>query len=45
MSRGNLSLWHDACREGWTRRPVLSGDLRTDVAIVGGGFTGLWTAY
>jgi glycine/D-amino acid oxidase-like deaminating enzyme len=24
--------------------PPLSGDLRTDVVIVGGGFTGLWTA-
>ena len=45
MSYGNLSLWHDTCRDGWTRRPALWGDLRTDVAIVGGGFTGLWTAY
>lgn len=25
--------------------PPLEGDLRADVAIVGGGFTGLWTAY
>lgn len=26
-------------------RPTLSGQLDVDVAIVGGGFTGLWTAY
>jgi glycine/D-amino acid oxidase-like deaminating enzyme len=26
-------------------RPGLAGDLDVDVAIVGGGFTGLWTAY
>jgi glycine/D-amino acid oxidase-like deaminating enzyme len=27
------------------RRPALAGDLDVDVAIVGGGYTGLWTAY
>jgi glycine/D-amino acid oxidase-like deaminating enzyme len=27
------------------RRPSLEGDLAVDVAIVGGGYTGLWTAY
>ncbi|MGW9438098.1 NAD(P)/FAD-dependent oxidoreductase [Streptomyces sp. NPDC055607] len=27
------------------RRPALDGDTRADVAIVGGGLTGLWTAY
>jgi glycine/D-amino acid oxidase-like deaminating enzyme len=26
-------------------RPALAGDLDVDVAIVGGGYTGLWTAY
>jgi len=26
-------------------RPALPGDLAVDVAVVGGGFTGLWTAY
>jgi glycine/D-amino acid oxidase-like deaminating enzyme len=26
-------------------RPALGGDITADVAIVGGGFTGLWTAY
>ena len=29
----------------WTPRPALSGDVDADVAIVGAGFTGLWTAY
>ncbi|NUO58338.1 MAG: FAD-dependent oxidoreductase [Hamadaea sp.] len=28
-----------------TDRPFLSGDLEVDVAIVGAGYTGLWTAY
>lgn len=27
------------------RRPALDGDIDADVAIVGGGFSGLWTAY
>jgi glycine/D-amino acid oxidase-like deaminating enzyme len=27
------------------RRPALAGDLDVDVAIIGGGYTGLWTAY
>ena len=25
-------------------RPALAGDRRTDLAVVGGGYTGLWTA-
>jgi glycine/D-amino acid oxidase-like deaminating enzyme len=41
-----LSLWHDTTVEtDWTPRPALSGDTEADVAIVGAGFTGLWTAY
>ncbi len=28
-----------------TRRPQLDGDRSVDVVIVGGGYTGLWTAY
>jgi glycine/D-amino acid oxidase-like deaminating enzyme len=28
-----------------SRRPALEGDLSVDVAIVGAGYTGLWTAY
>ncbi|MEC7668096.1 MAG: FAD-dependent oxidoreductase, partial [Pseudomonadota bacterium] len=28
-----------------TRRPALPGNLQADVAIIGAGYTGLWTAY
>lgn len=37
------SLWNDQIGEQQPR-PALPGDLSTDVAIVGGGYTGLWTA-
>jgi glycine/D-amino acid oxidase-like deaminating enzyme len=40
-----LSLWHDTVDTDWTPRAALSGDTDADVAIVGAGFTGLWTAY
>ena len=40
-----LSLWHETAGSPWTPRPPLTGDLVTDVAIVGAGYTGLWTAY
>jgi glycine/D-amino acid oxidase-like deaminating enzyme len=35
----------DGIPEPLTPRPGLAGDLDCDVAIVGGGFTGLWSAY
>jgi putative aminophosphonate oxidoreductase len=39
------SLWlQEAVRGGDGDRPPLRGDARADVCIVGGGFTGLWTA-
>lgn len=41
---GTNSLWLDTL-DGPTRRPALQGELDVDVAIVGAGFTGLWTAY
>ena len=43
----NLSLWHAMMsEEEWgPGRHGLGGDLDVDVAIVGAGFTGLWTAY
>ena len=41
----SLSLWHETAGEDWTPRPTLPGDTEVDVAIVGAGFTGLWTAY
>ena len=40
-----LSLWHATGEDDWTPRPALPGDLQADVAVVGAGFTGLWTAY
>src|SRR4051812_30250253 len=39
------SFWLDTCGESLTPRPALGGDIDVDVAIVGGGYTGLWTAY
>jgi glycine/D-amino acid oxidase-like deaminating enzyme len=40
-----LSLWHDTVDDDLTPRPALGGDLDVDVAVVGAGYTGLWTAY
>ena len=40
-----LSLWHDTADDDWVPRPSLPGSTEVDVAIVGAGFTGLWTAY
>jgi glycine/D-amino acid oxidase-like deaminating enzyme len=39
------SLWLDGVPGALTPRPELAGDADYDVAIVGAGFTGLWTAY
>ena len=41
----SLSLWHDTVPDDLTPRPALGEDLAVDVAVVGGGYTGLWTAY
>jgi putative aminophosphonate oxidoreductase len=38
------SLWLDEALAGEDDAPPLEGDVRADVCIVGGGFTGLWTA-
>jgi glycine/D-amino acid oxidase-like deaminating enzyme len=40
-----LSFWHATVDDDLTPRPPLGGDLETDVAIIGAGLTGLWTAY
>lgn len=42
-----ISYWHDSLAPGddLTPRPALPGDRDADVAIVGAGFTGLWTAH
>jgi glycine/D-amino acid oxidase-like deaminating enzyme len=41
----SLSFWHDTVDDDLAPRPALGGDLDVDVAIVGAGYTGLWTAY
>ena len=40
-----LSLWLDTVPGALEPGPPLPGDRSADVAIVGAGFTGLWTAY
>ena len=40
-----LSLWWDGLPGNLTVRPALPGDLEVDVAVVGGGLTGLWASY
>jgi glycine/D-amino acid oxidase-like deaminating enzyme len=41
----DLSLWHADTDDTWRPRPPLPGDVDVDVAVVGAGYTGLWTAY
>jgi glycine/D-amino acid oxidase-like deaminating enzyme len=40
-----LSFWHDSAPGPLEPRPALEGDAEADVAIVGAGYSGLWTAY
>jgi glycine/D-amino acid oxidase-like deaminating enzyme len=40
-----LSFWHDTVPGTLAPGDPLTGDTEADVAIVGAGFTGLWTAY
>jgi glycine/D-amino acid oxidase-like deaminating enzyme len=40
-----LSHWMATVDDDLTPRPSLAADVDVDVAIVGAGFTGLWTAY
>lgn len=44
MINGNVSHWWESLGMP-AARPSLPGDLTADVAIVGAGYTGLWTAY
>ncbi|MBC9927891.1 MULTISPECIES: FAD-binding oxidoreductase [unclassified Leucobacter] len=44
MINGNVSHWWQDIGAPQSR-PALPGDLTADVAIVGAGYTGLWTAY
>jgi glycine/D-amino acid oxidase-like deaminating enzyme len=41
----SLSFWHDTLDDDLTPRPALTADRDADVAIVGGGLTGLWAAW
>ena len=41
---GGSSLWSDTLPEPVRVRPGLPGDLDVDVAVVGGGYSGLWAA-
>jgi glycine/D-amino acid oxidase-like deaminating enzyme len=45
MRNGEVSFWWQASGGFPARRPSLPGPLDADVCIVGGGYTGLWTAY
>lgn len=45
MNYRDLSFWHESVPDDLTPRAALTGDATADVAIVGGGLTGLWTAY
>lgn len=39
------SFWLETCGDDLTPRPSLQKSIEVDVAILGGGYTGLWTAY
>jgi glycine/D-amino acid oxidase-like deaminating enzyme len=45
MRNGEVSYWWQALGGFPPRRPSLPGPLEADVCVVGGGYTGLWTAY
>lgn len=40
-----ISLWMAGLDEPLTPRPPLAGEISADIAIIGAGYTGLWTAY
>ena len=41
----SISLWLDQLEEPLTPRAPLTAEVDADVAIIGAGYTGLWTAY
>lgn len=45
MRTGELGFWWRSLGGPPARRPALPGPQEADVAIVGAGYTGLWTAY
>jgi len=42
---GDISFWYADIGLPRTRRKALAGDTTVDVAIIGAGYTGLWSAY
>jgi glycine/D-amino acid oxidase-like deaminating enzyme len=45
VSYADVSLWMATSGDQLHPRPPLGGSVEADVAVVGAGFTGLWTAY
>ena len=45
MEYSKYSFWLETCGEDLSPRPALDRSTDVDVAILGGGYTGLWTAY
>ena len=41
----NVSYWLETSGDDLNPRPPLAGSIDVDVAILGAGFSGLWTAY
>lgn len=41
----SYSYWLETCGDDLTPRPALDGSQSVDVAILGAGYSGLWTAY
>ena len=45
LGYGATSFWLETCEDDLTPRPSFDGSADVDVAILGAGYTGLWTAY
>ncbi|WP_432698407.1 NAD(P)/FAD-dependent oxidoreductase [Marinobacterium sp. YM272] len=45
MSLDRISLWMEQVADEVEPRAPLAGDVDVDIAIIGAGYTGLWTAY
>lgn len=45
MQIGNVSFWYAGTGLPSERRPALTGEAEADVAIIGAGYSGLWTAW
>ncbi len=45
MDHASVSFWLETAGDDLTPRPALDGTVEADVAILGAGMTGLWTAF